>query len=52
VFDFISLWSQIHGLTLLLVNRTISFSGDYMDYASRMIESYLNSFENSTLTRQ
>ncbi len=46
ILDFISLWSQIHGLTLLLVNRTIRFQGDHMEYARRMIESYLNSFEN------
>ncbi len=49
--DFMSLWSQLHGLTLLLVNGTISFQEDYIDYAGRMIESYLNLFENSTLTR-
>jgi hypothetical protein len=47
VFDFVSLWSQIHGLTLLLVNRTVSFQGSYMEYAGRMIESYLSSFERS-----
>lgn len=46
-FDFLSLWSQIHGLTLLLVNKTVSLQGDYMDYAGRMIEAYLNSFEKS-----
>ena len=51
VFDFLSLWSQIHGLTLLLVNGTISFQGDYMDYVQKMITSYLNSFENSTPTK-
>jgi AcrR family transcriptional regulator len=45
-FDFLALWSQIHGLSLLLVNGTISLQGDYADYAGKMIESYLTSFEN------
>jgi AcrR family transcriptional regulator len=51
VLDFLSLWSQIHGLTLLLVNRTVSFQGDYMEYARRMLESALNSIENSILSK-
>ena len=46
-FDFLSLWSQLHGLTLLIVNKTVTLEGGYMDYAGRMIEAYLNSFEKS-----
>lgn len=45
--DLLALWSQIHGFTLLLVNRTIDFKVDYMTIAHKMIETYLNSFENS-----
>ncbi len=37
VQDFLALWSQIQGLTLLIVNGTLGFSGNYMDYAERMI---------------
>ncbi|MEL7655098.1 MAG: TetR/AcrR family transcriptional regulator [Bacillota bacterium] len=43
VSDFLALWSQIHGLTLLLVNQTIKYKGDYMEFAHRMIEKQLNS---------
>ncbi len=47
VLDFISLWSQIHGLTLLLVKDTLRFQGDYLPYADRMIEKYLDLIEKS-----
>lgn len=46
-FNFLSLWSQIHGLTLLLVNKTITLQSGYLDYAGKMIEAYLNFFEKS-----
>lgn len=45
VLDFLALWSHMHGLSLLLVNHTVRLEGDYMDYAGRMIETYLDSFE-------
>ena len=47
ILDFIALWSQIHGLSLLLVNGTLDFQDDYLAYAHKMIEVHLNSFENS-----
>ena len=40
---FLALWSQIHGFTLLLVNRTIEIKGDYLEFAHKMIEKQLNS---------
>jgi AcrR family transcriptional regulator len=51
-FNFLSLWSQIHGLAMLLVNKTINLQGDYMEYAGRMIEAYLNSFEKSDFIKR
>jgi len=42
---FLTLWSQVQGLTLLLVNRTIEYRGDYLAFAQRMIERCLNSVE-------
>lgn len=47
ILDFMALWSQIHGFSLLLVNGTLDFRGDYMAYARKMIEAQLNSLENS-----
>ncbi len=47
----LALWSQIQGLSLLLVNRTIEYKGDYLDFAHKMVESYLNSFENLNLIK-
>lgn len=46
VGEFLILWSQIHGLTLLMVNRTIEYKGDYLAFAHNMIESHLNSVED------
>jgi AcrR family transcriptional regulator len=51
-FDFLSLWSQIHGLTLLLVNKTIDLKGGYINYAGRMIGTYLDSYEKSNLLKR
>lgn len=44
---FLALWCQIHGLTLLLVNKTIQFEGDYAALAQRMVESFIKSAEKS-----
>ncbi len=51
VLGFLALWSMIHGLTLLLVTRTIHFQGDYLAYAEKMIEAHLDHFENSFLIK-
>jgi AcrR family transcriptional regulator len=42
---FLALWSQIHGYTLLLVNRTIDFRGDYLDFARHMVADFLDAAE-------
>lgn len=35
------LWSIVHGLSVLLVNNSIQYEGDYLDMVSRVLESKL-----------
>lgn len=41
VSDVLTVWSQIHGLTLLLANQTIAYEGDYLAFARGMVEKYI-----------
>jgi AcrR family transcriptional regulator len=46
VMDFIALWSQIQGLTLMLVNGTLGFQENYVEFAGRIIRKQFDSFEH------
>jgi hypothetical protein len=34
---FLEIWSLIQGFTLLLVNETIEYKGDYLSFTNKML---------------
>ena len=41
IVNIISMWSIVHGLTMLLVNKNIVIDDNYMDYISEIIDKVL-----------
>jgi AcrR family transcriptional regulator len=37
VTDILSIWSIVHGISVLIVEKSIAFENDYLDYVSKMI---------------
>lgn len=37
VTDILSIWSVVHGVSVLIVEKSLIFDGDYLDYISKMI---------------
>ncbi len=35
--DILSIWSVVHGVSVLIVEKSVIFEGDYLDYVSKMI---------------
>jgi AcrR family transcriptional regulator len=38
----ITLWSLVHGLSVMLIHNTISYEGDYLELVSRMLTEKIN----------
>lgn len=37
VTDILSIWSIVHGISVLIVEKSITLENDYLDYVSKMI---------------
>lgn len=45
--DTLSMWSLVHGITVLIVNKSIVYEGDYLQLAEKMIiETIINKYSN------
>lgn len=43
--DFLAIWSIMQGYTLMLVNGTIHYDGDYLELAGQIIEEYIDGID-------
>lgn len=39
--DILTMWSIVHGISVLLANKSIEYTGDYMDLVDKMLKSEL-----------